>query len=195
MEIEVGKKYIVGAHSKEKGNIIEITKISGWQVFYRTLKGKGFGVFNYFVKGSMFANELTPLQPAVRKVHRPAKVGEYVEIVEVSDDTPENAYEIGDILKIVSVEKDTRSNYAMYGKYAGEYLYTWEYVVLEGYQPLYNGKVVCVSTICTTLTAGKVYEIVDGVITYDDGTKSTKLVREYEDLERKFVSKFIKFVE
>lgn len=47
----------------------------------------------------------------------------------------------------------------------------------------YNGKVVCIATDYNWWTVGKVYHVVDGVITADDGNKYPKLGAPYKDAE------------
>lgn len=56
---------------------------------------------------------------------------------------------------------------------------------------LYNGRVVCVESICNVLTEGKIYNVVNGVITFDNGEES----REYEDFDDIQASFFSKFIE
>ena len=62
----------------------------------------------------------------VREVKRRAKEGEYVKIVDADGE-----YKNGDILQIV----DDTEVYVRYGYGIGKYLYDYEYVVLEGYNP------------------------------------------------------------
>ena len=47
----------------------------------------------------------------------------------------------------------------------------------------YNGKVVCIATGYNWWTVGKVYNVVDGVITTDDGDKYPKFGEPYKDAE------------
>ena len=47
----------------------------------------------------------------------------------------------------------------------------------------YNGKVVCIATAYNWWTVGKVYNVVDGVITADDGNKYPKFGAPYKDAE------------
>lgn len=56
--IKVGKKYLVKCFGKENGNVIEITKITGSEVYYRTLVGVNEHV-NMFQIGSEFHKGLT----------------------------------------------------------------------------------------------------------------------------------------
>lgn len=65
----------------------------------------------------------------VREVNRKAKAGEYVKIVNASKDIA-NQYKNGDVLKIIEANDKVR-----YGKKDGQFLYGYEYVVLENYQP------------------------------------------------------------
>ncbi len=59
----------------------------------------------------------------------------------------------------------------------------------------YNGKVVCVDTICpSVLTKGRIYTVTDGVFTYDTGD-ITKYIQSFIDLCDRFESKFVEVVE
>lgn len=61
---------------------------------------------------------------------------------------------------------------------------------------LYNGKVVCVeSKISSLLTVGKVYEFVDGFLIFDNGNKNASALKDFEEVCKKFCSKFIELVE
>lgn len=61
----------------------------------------------------------------------------------------------------------------------------------------YNGKVVCIEPYPGITTKGKIYEFVDGLITFDDGDKSDERwkCKTFEDVNRSFASKFIEVVE
>lgn len=54
---------------------------------------------------------------------------------------------------------------------------------VEPEQKYYNGKVVCIKTDYPWWTVGKVYNVVDGVITADDGDKYPKYGAPYLDAE------------
>lgn len=54
---------------------------------------------------------------------------------------------------------------------------------VEPEQKYYNGKVVCIKTDYPWWTVGKVYNVVDGVITADDGDKYPKYGDPYVDAE------------
>jgi hypothetical protein len=59
----------------------------------------------------------------------------------------------------------------------------------------YNGKVVCVESICRyLLTKGKIYSIIDGEFTFDEGCKVYE-IKSFEDLSDRFESKFVELVE
>ena len=115
-------------------------------------------------------------------VKRPAKVGEWVLLTNVLCSTH---YHNGEIYKVseISLGKPVIS-----GKTWGTVLLQSEYEVLDGYahepekepEPVYwSGKVVCVKTNNGGLTAGRLYEIKDGVFTWNDG---------YVHKEHKFLS-------
>ena len=59
----------------------------------------------------------------------------------------------------------------------------------------YSGKVVCVKGCSEYTTKGKVYEVVDGRITYDNGHKMVSQYSCLEDMNAHMVSKFIELVE
>jgi hypothetical protein len=59
----------------------------------------------------------------------------------------------------------------------------------------YNGKVVCVESSCSRLlTKGKIYSIIDGEFTFDEGGKVYE-IKSFEDLSDRFESKFVELVE
>lgn len=66
-----------------------------------------------------------------KEVKRKAIPGEYVKIVNSSEDNS-NQYENGDILKIISVD---RYENVYYADGYSDYLFDYEYVVLDGYNP------------------------------------------------------------
>ena len=62
----------------------------------------------------------------------------------------------------------------------------------------YNGKVVCVDLEERhkhLLTKGKVYEFVDGILTYDNGSTSISKIKSFEEIKEAFLSEFIELVE
>lgn len=158
--------------------------------------------YDFYTGARLAFDRLT--KPPVKEVKRAAKAGEYVKIVSISEDTTDVDIKIGDILLIKTVE----GTWAHYGEYAGQFLYESEYVVLEGYVPekiekkkpetpirkRYNGKVVCIKAKFPYLTEGKIYEVVGGRLTYDDGEKSCTYFS-FEDLKAGFTSSFIEIVE
>lgn len=131
----------------------------------------------------------------VREVKRPAKVGEWVKFIKDhgGELTPGSIHR-------VEFECD------------GTLCFTCncicschdQYVVLEGYTPepekpkYYNGKVVCVDLNGLNLdsyTVGKVYAIVDGVLTNDKGKKINPRnpVKSFDEWCKFSSSKFIEF--
>ncbi len=72
--------------------------------------------------------------PEVREVHRPAKVGEWVKVINRAPGSHTD-YAIGDILKIIGVTDSDGEHWAHYKDKCGRFLYDKEYDVLEGYQP------------------------------------------------------------
>lgn len=78
-------------------------------------------------------------------------------------------------------------------------IYDWIDTMFEGYSDepeFYNGKVVCIKTNYTDfLTVGKIYKFEDGFITYDNGKKSRTCVKNFDEIETNFDSKFIEIKE
>lgn len=133
-------------------------------------------------------------EPSVKEVHRQATVGEYVKLL--TSGGYDNAYTIG---KVYKVEKEYILPHLISdnGKHLLSFL-PHEYVVLEGYKPdgdakteskapeYLNGKVVCIKSGYSWWTVGKVYDVVDGKITADDGyiypRKGGEPYRDFEDV-------------
>ncbi len=74
------------------------------------------------------------LPPVVREVKRLAKPGEWVKVVEATNDRV-NDYKNGDVLLIVPYTGDGGNEFAHYKNENTKFLYDEEYVVLEGYKP------------------------------------------------------------
>lgn len=143
--------------------------------------------FDDFVRVSLIR------KPAVKEVHRKAKVGEYIKIL--TDGLYGNYFTVG---KVYEVE-EIKGNLARIRKDDGSQLLgfaTHQYVVLEGYKPdtepdkepekpkYLNGKVVCIKSGYSWWTVGKVYDVKDGIITADDGDKYPKRGAEpYKDFD------------
>jgi hypothetical protein len=115
-------------------------------------------------------------------VKRPAKVGEWVYIDDAQKTN--NAYKNGDIYKVKYTKYDgvyfytgDITNLNTYSNESMSYANKHEYLVLDGYKPepeYYNGKVVCIKA-GSYHTAGKVYEVKNGVVNcdYDDSGEFT----------------------
>ena len=143
-----------------------------------------------------FVSQVKPEnEPAVKEVHRKAKVGEYIKIL--TDGLYGNSFTVG---KVYEVE-EIKGNLARIRRDDGSQLLgfaTHEYVVLEGYKPdtepdkepekpkYLNGRVVCIKTDYPWWTVGKVYDVKDGIITADDGDIYPKMGAEpyksYKDI-------------
>lgn len=134
-------------------------------------------------------------EPAVKEVHRKAKVGEYIKIL--TDGLYGNSFTVGKVYEVEGI----KGNLARIRKDDGAYTLVFaphEYVVLEGYKPetkpdtepekpkYLNGKVVCVKSCYPWWTVGKAYDVKDGIITADDGDRYPKHGAEpymsYEDI-------------
>jgi hypothetical protein len=59
----------------------------------------------------------------------------------------------------------------------------------------YNGKVVCVCSKSPDIPKGKIYNIVDGVFTFDDGRVIDEKYKSFEQFNDSFLSDFIEVVE
>lgn len=72
----------------------------------------------------------------------------------------------------------------------------WCKEVTEPPKPTYyNGKVVCTKEVRGLTTKGKIYEFVDGRLTWDDGDKSYPKMKNFEEINSNFRSQFIEVVE
>lgn len=56
---------------------------------------------------------------------------------------------------------------------------------------LYNGKVVCVESHSLYLTEGKIYNVVDGVLTLDEGYVVSIKYKDFDDIQERFFSEFV----
>lgn len=143
-----------------------------------------------------------------RVVHRHARAGDYIRIKKASF----SFNEIGDILKVAESHRDYISVKACdhprgtdaYSDYLWHYLPHYyevvEHVTAEKKEEYYNGKVVCVrrgwnkSIPLPDITIGKVYTVVDGVLTFDNGTTSFRY-KSLNDLCRGMGHEFICLIE
>ena len=147
-------------------------------------------------KLEVIPNYLIPL------VSRPAKVGEWVYVTHTDYSVD---LKVGDIAKVKRVNE---AESVFISKSDGNYpnglnFGRREYLVLDGYKPepeaepepeYYNGKVVCVDDGGFTeyWTVGKVYEVVDSKIKYNDGYISSGMIFSFDDFKQ-FAAKFIEF--
>lgn len=163
--------------------------------------GESYGTYKSFAdfgKGNPdYAKCLVP------EVKHPARVGEWVKIVNSEAYFCGDTYKNGDIFKIVSLNNPCR------GFPKGENMNGWlipdEYVVLDGYQPpkepekpkCWSGKVVCVHSATDCFVAGKVYSFNDGITTNSEGGESPynyDFVKSIEQMNSIFKdAKFIEF--
>ncbi|MEA4919355.1 MAG: hypothetical protein VB078_00305 [Clostridiaceae bacterium] len=153
-------------------------------------------------------NAITSISSSlVPLVKRPAKVGEYICIVNKGYHGPELV--LGDIHCVTKeIRKGcitTDKNNTFCGAEHNDYL------VLDGYTPepekpeYYNGKVVCIGNIGvdTHWTVGKVYEFKDGYATTNNGIKSpsdsfdNSPITSFEQIEKRYCggNKFIEYKE
>lgn len=121
-----------------------------------------------------------------------AKVGDKVKII---GDFCCHGFENGTILTIDSVAEGKKSH--LYRPKENGLIYITEHDFIKCIEEdvLYNGKVVCIETFCPVLTVGKIYAFKDGRLTYDDGVKSSRTYKSFEDVKKSFESKFIEVVE
>ena len=145
----------------------------------------------------LIGEEKTEQEQKWRVVNRKAKVGDYIRI----KGKPFYFNHDGEILKVDAVAKtivrvygrnhndETCASNYLWNYYLGSECEVVEPVTEE--EPLkeeptkyYNGKVVCVRTGHSWFTVGKVYDVIDGVITADDGDQYPKCGEEpYKDAE------------
>ena len=175
----------------------KIYEFDGNYIKYDTITSSKFADFEDWKKGDFgLASCLIPL------VRRPAKVNEYVRICQSGDWLGTN-YSVGDIFKITSLsESNPNRCYCNRGTDEELFFDVCEYEVLDGYKPeekveeYYNGKVVCVSDGNMFHTKGKVYEVVNGIIS--DDTKLGKYnpaepKKTLEEINEIYVPKFIEY--
>jgi len=72
-------------------------------------------------------------KPEVKEVKRPAKVGEYIKIVEACDNV--GAYKNGDVLQVESTGTCCAKPMVNVTKFTWPFIWEKEYVVLENYEP------------------------------------------------------------
>jgi len=160
-------KDYVGSNALTKGKTYEF---DGFGVTYdNEFRGAGRKTFEEWkLKNPEVASCLVPL------VKRPAKVWEWVLIVDAKPSASATRYENGDILKITHYDM----RFAQYEKSVGGYLNEGEYLVLDGYTPepekepepvYFSGKVVCIEPHVGFLTKGKAYTFKDGLSKDDTG--------------------------
>lgn len=158
--------------------------------------------YNFEIGAKLALTRLFP-EP-VREVSRYAEVGEYIKIVNPVGAMGE--YKKGDIFRVKKAFPPTKDTIQYVKCYEHNHVIIRyeEYVVLENYQPeekpqqYYNGKVVCIHVSSVSeglLTKGKIYEIVDGELPFDNGVKSSLKWRTIEDMNENLESKFIELVE
>ena len=153
--------------------------------------------YNFEIGAKLALTRLFP--ETVREVKRYAEVGEFIKIT-----NPIGAigkYKKGDILRVKEAFPPTKDTIQCVKCYGANIVIRYdEYVVLENYKPeekpqeYYNGKVVCVEAFEGYTTKGKIYEVVDGTITYENGMKSQKH-KTIEDINKHMISQFIELVE
>ena len=157
--------------------------------------------YNFEIGAKLALTRLFP-EP-VREVSRYAEVGEYIKITNPVGAMGE--YKKGDIFRVKKAFPATECVVQHVTCCENNEIIRYdEYVVLENYKPedkpeqYYNGKVVCIHVSSVSkglLTKGKIYEIVDGEYTFDNGVKSKLKWRTIEDINENLESKFIELVE
>jgi len=109
--------------------------VDGHTVKKTTAKRNPADKFNWRIGAQMAFNRLweKKKKPVVLEVKRHAKPGEWVKVVDATNDSV-NDYKNGDVLQIVQYEKGFTEE-AYYKCESTKLLYDDEYVVLEGYKP------------------------------------------------------------
>ena len=82
--------------------------------------------------------------------------------------------------------KVAECRYSSYEEFQASHLSTFEEVT----EQLYSGEVKCIKTKYSRLTEGKIYEIKNGVFTYDDGCEDGDIYKSFEAFQARHVSKF-----
>ena len=161
---KVGQIYRVGTIDHRNGNIVRIVSVNNGRFSYKTIRGEDglanadahsdFAISLTLLHGSEIGEAIKAFDSeksetsVVREVKRPAKVGEYIKIVNAHDNA--DAYDNGDILKVCAefntcgVYAYTKKNYPCHRDDIAEpngYISSHEYVVLEGYKPKQEAKI------------------------------------------------------
>lgn len=151
--------------------------------------------FDFNVGAKLAFERLTKDDGKWRVVHRKPKVGDYIRLVRASF----SFNEVGDILKVDDVSSSADSINVLgknHPRDTDDQFHKWTYLYheFEVIEPAngaveekkqeppkyyYNGKVVCVKSAFTCFwTVGKVYEIKDGIVRADDGTRRDGITKE-----------------
>lgn len=183
--------------SLTKGKIYEF---DGHRIEYDDGSSAWFTDFKTWKHGNPnYAACLVPL------VKRPAKVGEWIYVIESPFCDNHGDYREGEIYRVEEIHGTEK----YVKKKPGEHpcsirdlyqLLDNEYLVLDGYQPepeYYNGKVVCIKA-GSYHTAGKVYEVKNGVVNcdYDDSGEFTyNIITPVKTLEQLNANGPVQFIE
>lgn len=150
-----------------------------------------------------------PKTPTIVKQDK-YEVGDKVKIVDKwNKDTNETMFGdmdkyLGTVMTIRSIDSDgdyrmEDDKYECGGWYWNKHCIEGKVVESKVEEPpkptYYNGKVVCTKGAFGLTTTGKIYEFVDGKLTYDNGDKSNGYCKDFKDVCKSFIAKFIEVVE
>ena len=129
---KIGRETIVIYRNENK--VIALDKSTGKKAEARCNPADDFD----FHVGAKIAFERltgTEKKSIVKEVKRPAKVGEYIKIVDARPNIHGTFYKNGDVFKTTCVKEFDREKVVKLSGKVGDYIYQSEYVVLENYEP------------------------------------------------------------
>lgn len=164
-----------GRMDKYMGKVMTIDRIDGALVFFKEAKGDaGPSGFEWSFRVEDFVEVLTAFDHA-----EPEAADITVELHFCGRETTAMLVKGADIVKTAVARCHPADEY---DRGEGAKIAVNRLFAPEPPQ-YYNGKVVCIATDYYWWTVGKVYNVVDGVITADDGNKYPKFGAPYKDAE------------
>lgn len=160
------KKFIFGDRvrlAKDLGTLLRLGIKNGSHGTYQRKISANMGNVRFDGKNYTVPIDNSYLEPVPDEISRRAEVGEYVKVIS----TECTRLHIGDILKVINTAADA---FVKAQTSSGDIvkLYHYEYVVLNGYSPRYNGRILFTKGDSVFVT-GHIYEVVDGKIDDDYG--------------------------
>lgn len=137
-KFKVGQKYKVLKPMSEAGNVIEIIKIKGKKIYYKTVSGD-IPIIDCFEIDSNIAKTLEILSEPENEESekRVVKACDYIRILDNAKLSRHSLFKTGDVVKVLSVEPDYSSGgkIVRLSDLAGDFLYPTEYEILHDYKP------------------------------------------------------------